>query len=376
MNRGGILMRDPRIQKIASQLLTHSVRLKKGEKLLIEGHSIAKPLLIELVRQTYAIGAYPFVRLVDDELHKYVAKGFEREQLEIMANWDMKKFEDVDAVIFVIGEENDAEFAEIPKEKFQLSGEVMKPVIDYYVNHCRWVLLNYPTKSLAQKAGMSTTQFEDFLFDVCTIDYAKMKYAMEPLKLLMDQTDQVHIISPGTNLTFSIKGIPAVMCFGSRNIPDGEVYTAPIKNSVNGTITFNTPCPYQGTTFRDVRLTFRNGKIIEARADQVDKINQILDIDEGARYIGEFALGVNPLIKYPMGDILFDEKICGSLHFTPGMAYQAADNGNVSSIHWDMVLIQRPEFGGGDIYFDGRLIRKDGLFVIPELQGLNPGSLI
>ena len=369
-------MRDPRIQEIARQLLHHSVQLKKDEKVLIEGHYITKPLLIELVKQTYEIGAYPFVQLMDDEIHKYLAKGYRQEQLKILANWDMKKFEDVDAVIFVIGEENDAELAEIPPENFRLSGEVMKPVIDYYVNHCRWVLLNYPTKSLAQKAGMGTNQFEDFLFDVCTIDYAQMQVAMEPLKLLMEQTDQVRIISPGTDLVFSIQGIPAVMCFGNRNLPDGEVYTAPVKNSVNGTITFNTPCPYHGTTFRDVSLIFKDGKIIEARADQMDKINQILDIDEGARYIGEFALGVNPLIKYPMGDILFDEKICGSLHFTPGMAYQAANNGNVSAIHWDMVLIQRPEFGGGEIYFDNRLIRKDGFFVIPELHGLNPDALM
>ena len=369
-------MRDPRIEEMARQLLTHSVQLKKGEKVLIEGHYVTKPLLIELVKQTYELGANPFVQLIDDEIHKYVAKGYRQEQLEIMAKWDLKKFEDMDAVIFVIGEENDAEFAEIPSDKYQLSGKVMKPVVDYYVNNCRWVLLNYPTKSLAQKAGMSTSQFEDFLLDVCTIDYAKMQKAMEPLKLLMEQTDHVRIISPGTDLSFSIKGIPAVMCFGKRNIPDGEVYTAPVKNSVNGTITFNTPCPYLGTTFRDVSLTFKDGKIIEARADQVDKINKIFDIDEGARYIGEFALGLNPLIKNPMGDILFDEKINGSLHFTPGKAYQAADNGNVSSIHWDMVLIQRPEFGGGEIYFDGQLIRKDGLFVLPELKGLNPDSLL
>ncbi len=369
-------MKDPRIEKLAKQLLTHSVRLEKGQKVLIEGHYITKPLLIELVNQTYELGAYPFVQMLDDEIQKYVAKGYSREQLEIMAGWDLKKFKDMDAVIIVIGEENDAEFTEIPSEKFQLSGEVMKPVVEYYINNCRWVLLNYPTKSLAQKAGMSTSRFEDFLLDVCTIDYAKMQKAMEPLKTLMERTDQVRIISPGTDLSFSIKGIPAVMCYGERNIPDGEVYTAPIKNSVNGTITYNTPCPYQGTTFRDVSLTFKDGKIIEARADQKDKINKIFDIDEGARYIGEFALGVNPLITKPMGDILFDEKICGSLHFTPGLAYKAADNGNVSSIHWDMVLIQRKEFGGGEIYFDGQLIRKDGIFVLPELEGLNPESLL
>lgn len=368
-------MKDPRITKLAKQLIHHSVRLQKGERVLIEGHYNTKPLLKELIDEAYKAEAYPYVELLDDELHKHWAMGLQREQLKTLAEWDMKKFQDVDAVIYVIGEENDAEFSEIPADIYQLRGEIMKPVSEFYVNNRRWVLLNYPTKSLAQKAGMSTSRFEDFLLDVCTVDYQRMREAMEPLKQLMEKTDQVRIVSPGTDLTFSIKDIPVVPCFGERNIPDGEIYTAPVKNSVNGTITYNTPCPYQGNTFRNVSLTFKDGKIIEAIADQTDKINEIFNIDDGARYIGEFALGVNPLIKNPMGDILFDEKICGSLHFTPGEAYQQADNGNRSSIHWDMVLIQRPEFGGGEIYFDGQLIRKDGEFVLPELAGLNPEVL-
>ncbi|WP_462406212.1 aminopeptidase [Gracilibacillus sp. Marseille-QA3620] len=369
-------MRDPRLKVLTKQILEHSVKAGKGDKIMIHGQPNTKPLMLELLEEAYKLGAYPFMELKDDELDRQWAIQSSLEQYETIARWEMQRFQDLDALIYIVGEENDAEMTDIPAEVFRVSGEVMKPVTDYYINKCRWVLLNYPTKSLAQKAGMSTSKFEDFLLDVCTVDYAKMAAAMKPLKELMEKTDRVRIVSPGTDLTFSIKGIPAVMCYGERNIPDGEVYTAPVRDSVNGTITYNTPCPYQGTTFRNVSLTFKDGKIIKAAADQSEKINDIFDTDEGARYIGEFALGLNPMIHHPMGDILFDEKINGSIHFTPGLAYKEADNGNVSSIHWDMVLVQREEYGGGEIYFDDRLIRKNGLFVVPELEGLNPNALL
>ncbi|MFL6558809.1 MAG: aminopeptidase, partial [Bacillus sp. (in: firmicutes)] len=235
--------------------------------------------------------------------------------------------------------------------------------------------LRYPTSSMAQLAKMSTEAFENFYFDVCNLDYGRMDQAMDSLKALMDRTDKVRITGPGTDLSFSIKDIPAIKCAGRLNIPDGEVYTAPVRDSVNGVVTYNTPSPYQGFTFENVKLTFRDGKIVEAESNDSSRINKIFDTDEGARYIGEFAIGVNPFILNPMQDILFDEKIAGSFHFTPGQCYDDAFNGNHSNIHWDMVNIQRPEYGGGEMYFDDVLIRKDGLFVIPELEVLNPDNL-
>jgi len=243
------------------------------------------------------------------------------------------------------------------------------------VKHTKWTILRFPNPAFAQQAGMSTEAFTDFFFDVCTMDYAKMAKAMEPLKRLMEKTDKVHIEGPGTDLTFSIKGIPVVPCSGGHNIPDGEVFTAPVKNSVNGKISFNTSTVYQGVSFSDVQLTFKDGKVVAASADKPEQINKILDTDEGARYVGEFSFGLNPFITKPMLDILFDEKITGSFHFTPGGAYDEADNGNRSAVHWDMVLIQTPEKGGGTISFDRKVIRKDGKFVTPELQGLNPENL-
>lgn len=368
-------MSDLRIEKLAKTLLQHSVRLQKGEKVLLKGHFTAKPLLEELIDQAYSLGAMPYVDLLDQEITRRLSMGYTKEQLETLAAWEMKKYEDVDAIVIAIAEDNDAEMADVPKDKFQLRGEIMRPVSDFYVNQRRWVLLNYPTPALAQKAKMSTSAFTDYLFTVCTADYEQMARAEQPLKELMEKTDRVHIKGPDTDLTFSIKGIPVIPCAGEANIPDGEVFTAPIKESVNGRITFNTPCPYRGQTFQNVSLVLKDGKIIEATADQSEKLNEILDTDKGARYIGEFAIGLNPYIQEPMGDILFDEKIGGSLHFTPGQAYEEADNGNRSSIHWDMVLIQRSEYGGGEIYFDDVLIRKDGRFVLPKLEALNPENL-
>jgi aminopeptidase len=228
---------------------------------------------------------------------------------------------------------------------------------------------------MAQLAEKSREAFEDFYFDVCNLDYAKMGKAMDELVKLMEATDEVRLTGPGTDLVFSIKGIPAAKCAGERNIPDGEVYTAPVRESMNGRITYNTPSEEQGFTFKDIVFDIKDGRIIGAAANDTKRINELLDTDEGARYFGEFALGVNPYILHPMKDTLFDEKISGSIHLTPGASYEDAFNGNKSAIHWDLVFIQRADYGGGEIYFDGRLIRKDGVFVVPELECLNPENL-
>jgi aminopeptidase len=228
---------------------------------------------------------------------------------------------------------------------------------------------------MALQGSMSTTAFEDFFFDVCCLDYAKMSRAMDPLKELMERTDRVRLVARDTDISFSIKGLPAIKCDGQLNIPDGEIFSAPVKNSVNGRITFNTPALYNGFVYENISFLFKDGKIVEATSNATDMTNEVLDTDEGARYVGEFSLGVNPFITRAMKDTLFDEKITGSIHFTPGNAYDECNNGNKSAIHWDLVLIMTPEYGGGEIWFDGVLIRKDGRFTLPELQALNPENL-
>jgi aminopeptidase len=253
----------------------------------------------------------------------------------------------------------------------KLIARKMRPLQDQRVQKTKWVVLRWPTPAMAQLAGMSTEAFEEFFFRVCTLDYRRLQPGMKALKALMERTDRVEIKGPGTDLCFSIKGIPAIICGGDRNIPDGEVFSCPKKESVDGHVTFNAPSIYQSTAFDRIRLDFRHGKIVEATSNQTKKLNAVLDSDAGARYIGEFSLGFNPYILHPMRDILFDEKIAGSFHFTPGQAYQEADNGNRSQVHWDMVNIQREEYGGGEIYFDGKLVRRDGVFLPKTVRSLN-----
>ena len=294
-----------------------------------------------------------------------------------MAKWDGAQMAEMDCYIGIRGAENAAELADVPKERMALyETYYQKPVhSDIRVPKTRWVVMRYPNASMAQLAGTSLERFEDFYFDVCTMDYGKMAKAMEPLVAYMSRTDRVRLVGPGTDLRFSIKNIPVIPCAGECNIPDGEVYTAPVRDSVNGVIAYNTPSPYNGFCFENVRLEFKDGRIVKATANDTERINGIFDVDEGARYVGEFAIGVNPYVLEPMKDILFDEKIQGSIHFTPGCCYDEADNGNKSALHWDLVWIQRPEYGGGEIWFDDVLVRKDGRFVVPELQGLNPENL-
>ncbi len=370
-------MKDQRIDTLAKNLINYSIRLQKGEKVLIENFGLQKELVVALIREAYAAGGFPFVSLKDNQIDRALLMGGQEEQYNMIADFEAEVMKNMDAYIGLRSGDNINEFADVPDDKMKLQGSTVGKKVhrDIRVPKTKWVVLRYPTASMAQLAKMSTEQFEDFYFDVCNLDYSKMDKAMDPLVELMNKTDKVRITGKGTDLTFSIKDIPAIKCSGQMNIPDGEVYTAPVRDSVNGKITYNTPSPYNGFTFENVTLTFKDGKIIEATANDSERINKIFDTDEGARFIGEFAIGVNPYILHPMQDILFDEKIAGSFHFTPGQAYDDAYNGNKSNIHWDMVMIQRPEYGGGEIYFDDVLIRKDGQFVIPELEALNSENL-
>lgn len=370
-------MKDPRIDVLAHNLINYSLKLKKGEKVLIENFGLQRDLVKALVREAYKVEAYPFVSLKDHQVNRELLLGAQPEQYDMMATFEANVMKEMDAYIGLRSGDNINELADVPAEKMGIEGNTIGKKVhrEIRVPKTRWVVLRYPNSSMAQLSKMSTEAFEDFYFNVCNLDYSKMSKAMDSLVELMNKTDQVHITGPGTDLTFSIKDIPAIKCAGEMNIPDGEVYTAPVKDSVNGVISYNTPSPYQGFTFENVKLTFENGKIVNAEANDTERINKIFDTDEGARYIGEFAIGVNPYILHPMQDILFDEKIDGSFHFTPGQCYDEAYNGNSSNIHWDMVNIQRPDYGGGEIYFDGVLIRKDGRFVLPELECLNPENL-
>lgn len=369
---------DERLKKLAKTLVNYSCRVEKGENVLINCNGTAPiPLVKEIVKEVYKSGGLPYVEIREASIERELLMDASEEQLKLLADIDSKKMKKMDAFIGVRGDDNSAELSDVPEDKLDMYSKLYSSPVhhDIRVPKTKWVVLRYPTPSMAQSAHQSLESFENFYFNVCNMDYKKMSYAMDKLVDLMNETDKVHIKGEGTDLTFSIKGIPAVKCDGICNIPDGEVYTAPVKDSINGTLSYNTPSEYNSFTFDNVCLKFKDGKIIEATANDNERINKIFDTDEGARYIGEFAIGVNPYITKPMNNILFDEKIMGSFHFTPGNCYEDANNKNKSAIHWDLVCIQTPEYGGGEIYFDDVLIRKDGLFVLEELKCLNPDNL-
>jgi aminopeptidase len=367
---------DSRFTQLAQGICGFSTALKKGERVLIDAFDIPDAMVIALVRAARERGAHPYVQIHRARVTREMMLGAVEEQFAPSAEVELLRMQKMDAYVALRGSDNIFEASDVPSDRVKLVSRLMKPVLDHRVDKTKWVVLRWPTSAMAQQAAMSTEKFEDFYFKVCTLDYSRMSPGMKALSDLMKKTDKVQIKGPGTDLNFSIKGIGARECGGLRNIPDGEVFSCPVKDSVEGVIQYNAPTVYLGTSFDNIRLVFRKGRIVEATANNTKRLNEILDSDPGARYVGEFALGFNPHILEPMRDILFDEKIAGSFHFTPGQAYEDCGNGNKSQVHWDMVCIQRPEYGGGEIWFDGKLIRKDGLFVPKSLHKLNPAYLL
>ncbi len=365
-------MKDKRNEVLARQLLDYSTEIKAGEILYLEVKGKdTLDLAKDIIRLAAQKKATVFWYYSDESLLRHWVGNATDDQFKQQADLHLHLMQKADAYIGLRGSDNPFDMADVPQERVKQHNSLFyKPVhIEERVKRTRWVVLRYPNNAMAQLAETSQETFADFYYEVCCADYAKMSKAQDKLFALMDATDQVHIKSPGTDLKFSIKGIPCVKCDGTRNIPDGEVYTAPVRDSINGTITYNTPSLYQGKVYNKISFTFEKGKIVKATCDgDAGELNKILDTDGGARYVGEFAIGVNPFIKHPMKDTLFDEKIAGSFHFTPGQCYDEAPNGNQSSIHWDLVLIQRPDYGGGEIHFDDKLIRKDGIFTDEKME--------
>jgi aminopeptidase len=369
-------MKDPRLDRLAHVLIDHSCQLEHGETLLIEAYDLPDPALVcRLVELAAERGAVPLVTWKSNPVLRSLYMHGTAESLGLAGELERARMERVDAYIGIRGAANSSQFADVPLERMDLYQQHWwHPVhTEVRVPRTKWVVLRYPTDSMAQAAGMSSDAFEDFYFRVCTADYAQMAKDQEPLVARMEAAREVRITAPGTDLRFSVEGMPVRPCHGQRNIPDGEVFTAPVRDSVQGTIRYNTPSRYQGTVFEGIELEFEGGRIVRAEANEKERIERILDSDEGARYIGEWSIGCNNHVRRPMLDTLFDEKIGGSIHFTPGQAYEDCDNGNRSRIHWDLVLIQTPEWGGGEIWFDGELVRKDGRFVPEDLRGLNAG---
>jgi len=367
-------MIDPRWETLARTLVRYSLDVKKGETVLLEAFDVPDDFVCLLVAEVAAAGGEPVVSIKRNRVLRALYRQAGDEGIRLAGETERFRMDKVDCYVGIRGSDNIRELSDVPEEGMtRYQREWWKPVhIESRIPGTRWVVLRWPSPSMAQQAGMSTAAFEDFYFSVTNVDYERMSKAMDPLVELMEATDLVRLVAPDTDLRFSILGIPVIKADGHVNIPDGEVFTAPVKDSVEGTIAYNAPSLYQGTEFRDVKFTFKAGKIVAAKANEQEKLDRILDSDEGSRYVGEFAVGLNPNVDRPMLDTLFDEKIAGSIHFTPGNAYDEAFNGNRSEVHWDLVLIQTGAKGGGELWFDDVLVRKDGIFVLPELEPLNP----
>lgn len=371
-------MSDPRYRELARLLVTHSTRLEKGDTVLIESTHVPPAMISALVEEATAVGAVPIVEMKDHTVQRALLRTGTAEQvrarMKLMGELELNRMEKMKAFIGLRGSHNITEMSDVPPDHMTIyEQEWMKPVhLERRVKHTRWCVLRWPNASMAQLAGMSSEAFEDFYFKVCLADYQAMEKAVAPLKELMEKTDRVRIVAPDTDLRFSIKGIGVVPCTGTHNVPDGECFTAPVRDSVEGHIHFNSATIYRGTAFDDIRLTFSQGKVVDSSCSNNEALEAILNSDEGARYFGEFAIAFNPFIEKPMRDILFDEKIRGSLHLALGECYEETQNHNRSNVHWDLVLRQEP---GGELWFDDVLVRKDGRFVLDALQPLNPENL-
>ncbi|MGI5946992.1 MAG: aminopeptidase [Lachnospiraceae bacterium] len=365
-------MKDPRIALLAEQVMGYSVDLKPGEKVLIEAWDGCEDFVLEFIKAAQKLGAYPYVSLESKKIMRELMMASDETYLKKWYEYQIGRMEDMDAYVAIRKDNNLYEYADVPDEKLALYNKYYGMLHSKQRNFkMKWCILRYPNASMAQLSGTSVEEFEDFFFETNCIDYKRLNEIAMSLYEVCHRTDKVRIVAPGTDLTFSIKGQCGLRaCCGIFNRPCGETGMTIVQGSANGKIRYNIPSNYQGTTFSNVEFTLKDGIITEAVSDHTELLNKILDTDAGARRIGEFAIGFNPFITKPMHDTLFDEKMQMSLHFTPGNG-----SNNPSGIHWDLVQSHDPAYGGGEIWFDDVLIRKDGLFVIDELRCMNPEEL-
>ena len=314
-------MLDPRVTRLAELFADHSVRLDASDSVLLHTFDIPNEVIAEFVRVFQSRSARVTIRSESNLVRRQLMHGMTEANAELIAKVEKYEMEQMTAYVALRGTDNYAEQSDVPSEILSLWSKIYtKPVVfETRVEKTKWAVTRWPTPGMAQQANMPTPAFEKFFFDVTTVDYAKMARAAAPLTELMDKTDRVRIVGPGTDLSFSIKGVGSVPCSGEANIPDGECFSCPVQGSMNGTVQYNTVSLYQSVEFKDIRFVVKDGRIVEAEAGaNTAKLNEILDTDEGARSFGEWSLGYNPHVLHPMKDTLFDETIAGSFHLTPG----------------------------------------------------------
>jgi aminopeptidase len=360
-------------QQLAKKILNFSCELQSDQNVMLQLVGLnGIGLLRALVEETRAMDAHPFVQIEDTEIQRMLVEtgdsAFWKNQAEVEG---LPLMEQMDAFVGIRASLNIYEQAEAGKEANKAySDEFATPVhFKERVKNTRWVVLRYPSEAFAMNAKMPTQKFREFYYNACLLDYRELAEAMKPLHKRLKETNTIQLKGEDTDIEFSVKDQNWIPCYGEKNIPDGELFSSPILDSVNGHITY-APSVYQGKPFEFVKLEVKDGVVVDFDSSNNEALQEILDTDEGARRFGEFSFGLNPVIKEPMYDILFDEKIYGSNHLTLGNDYEEAPNGNESSIHWDLVCI------GADVYLDGEKIREGRTFIVDDLKGLNPANLV
>ncbi|MBR9691724.1 aminopeptidase [Candidatus Woesearchaeota archaeon] len=353
-------MTDPRVKRLAEILVNYSIKIKKRSVINLSFGVDAKELALEVYKLILKKGAYPIVNPSVQGFAYAYYKNASKEQLNRFPKLAMYEAKMADGEIHIGADYNTREFTKIDPKKIALRRKITQKISDINIKKNNWVVCKFPTNSLAQDSEMSLEEFEDFVYDACLQDWEKESKKQEKLKRILDKGKRVRITADDTDLSFSIAGRQGIKCSGTRNMPDGEVFIAPVEDSTEGYIKYTYPAMYGGREVGGIYLRFHKGKVVEAKAEKGEGfLKQMIKTDAGAVKLGEFGIGVNYNIKQFIKQILFDEKIGGTVHLALGMAYPEGGGKNKSAIHWDMIKDLRK---GGKLFIDGKLIQKDGQF--------------
>jgi aminopeptidase len=367
-------MRDPRISKLAEVLVQYSVGVKKDQLVRIHGPTLAAPLVTELFRQVVLAGGHPWVKLEQPDLKEIFLKSGSDAQLQYVNPIGKFEIENIDCSIGIWAEENTRSMTGCDPKRMSMSSAARKPIFEIFMNRAaqeklKWSATQFPCQASAQDAEMSLSEYEDFVFNAGLLDQpdpvAAWKAVSQRQQRLTDflngKSDYHVVANNGTDVRMSVAGKRWINCDGHENFPDGEVFTGPAIDSVNGIICFSFPAVHGGREVEGVRLTFKDGKVTDASATKGEPfLISMLDMDAGSRFLGECAIGANYSIKRYTKNTLFDEKIGGTVHFALGAGYPETGNKNQSGLHWDMVVDLRQ---GGTIEIDRNRISENGKFL-------------
>ncbi|HVL24594.1 MAG TPA: aminopeptidase [Thermomicrobiales bacterium] len=367
-------MADPRLEKWAQALAGYSVEVQPGQTVAITGHVAAAPLLREVAKAVVARGGFPVMLPVIEGPGTDLLLNGSDEQIQFITPVERFVRAEADVVINVLAETNTKRQSAVDPGRQSLFQSARRELVETYMRRAAegaldWTLTLYPTDAYAQDADMDTEAYTDFVLRACKLDrddpvaaWLELKERQQKLIDWLDGKKEVHLTAPDVDLTLSIEGRTWINSDGKRNFPSGEIFTGPVENSVNGAIRFSFPVVTAGRQIEDIRLRFEDGKVVDATAAKnEDYLIRTLDTDEGARYLGEFAFGTNFDITEFTKNILFDEKIGGTVHMAVGAGYPETGSSNKSAVHWDMICDLRR---GGQVTVDGELFQKDGKFVI------------